>query len=190
MRTLFLLLSLLAFAPVAYAQPPLKRELGQLGFMVGEWRGTAWVQYTPDGPAWTARVAAVGKPRLAGLVLAWTSTATSTDREAAVVLSNEVAFRFRADSSVFRATTLAYGRSPVEGWVRAGQCELAWGHANENDAQALFRFSSRVDGRRRVEAGERSSDGGRTWWTFYRAEMTGPIVGGCDASTAPPAAVP
>lgn len=189
MRTLFILLVLLAFAPGASAQIPLKGELGRLGFMVGEWQGTAWVRYAPDGPARAARVTGRGQPRLAGAVLGWSSTATSTDGEAAVVISNDLGIRFRADSSVFRAT-MQHGGSSVQAWVRAGTCELAWGYTAPHDAQVLFRFTSRVNGQRRVEAGERSSDGGRTWWAFYGAEMTGPVAGGCDASTAPPTTVP
>ncbi|HST59839.1 MAG TPA: hypothetical protein VLK84_14140 [Longimicrobium sp.] len=186
MRTLLLLLALLPFAPDVSAQVPLKRELGRLGFMVGEWQGTGWVRYAPDGPMRAARVTAQGQPRLSGLRLEWISTAVSTDRERAVVNSNDLSIRFRADSSVFRAT-LQHGSSSVQGWVRAGACELAWGYALPTDPQTLFRHTSRVDGPRLVEAGERSADGGRTWWVFYGAEMTGPAVAGCDASGAPPA---
>src|SRR5687768_5085126 len=130
MRTLLLLLALLAVPTGASAQTPLKRELGQLGFMVGEWQGTAWVRYAPDGPARAARVTGRGQPRLAGAVLGWSSTSISTDGQAAVVASNELGIRFRADSSVFRVTV--HGSSSVQGWVRAGACELAWGYAAPN----------------------------------------------------------
>jgi hypothetical protein len=184
MRTLLLLLTLLSIAPDAQAQVPLRGELARLGFMVGEWQGTAWVRYAPDGPARAARVTGQGQARLAGAVLGWSSVATSTDGQAAVVASNDLGVRFRADSSAFRAT-VQHGSSSVQGWVRAGACELAWGYAAPGDTQSLFRFSSRVEGSRRVEAGERSSDGGQTWWAFYGAEMTGPAVSGCVAPAAP-----
>jgi hypothetical protein len=184
MRTLLLLLALLAFPTGASAQVPLKRELGQLGFMVGEWQGTGWVRYAPDGPARAARVTGRGQPRLAGAVLGWSSTAVSTDRERAVVNSDDLGIRFRADSSVFRAT-IQHGSSSAQGWVRAGACELAWGYAAPTDPQTLFRHTWRVDGTRMVEMGERSADGGGTWWAFYGAEMTGPAVAGCEAATPP-----
>lgn len=153
--------------------------------MVGEWEGTGWVRYTPDGPMRAARVTATGQPQLSGLRLAWTSTAASTDRERAVVHSSDLGVRFRADSSVFRAT-LQHGSSSVEGWVRPGACELAWGYTAPHDPQALFRYTSRVEGPRRVETGERSADGGATWWAFYGAEMTGPALAACEAAAAPP----
>lgn len=185
MRTLLLLLALLALPVHASAQITLRGELGRLGFMVGEWEGTAWVRYAPDGPAREARVTAQGQPRLAGVVLGWTGTAVSTDGERAVVHSNDLGVRFRADSSVFRAT-VQHGSSSVEGWVRPGACELAWGYTAPNDPLALFRYTSRVEGPRRVETGERSADGGTTWWAFYGAELTGPAVAGCDAAARAP----
>ena len=185
MRTLLLLLALLAPTTDASAQVPLRGELGRLGFMVGEWQGTAWVRYAPDGPAREARVTAQGQPRLAGGGLGWTSTAVATDGERAVVHSADLGIRFRADSSVFRAT-LQHGPSFVEGWVHPGTCELAWGYTAPNDPQSLFRYTSRGQGPRRVETGERSADGGTTWWAFYGAEMTGPAVPGCDAAARAP----
>lgn len=175
------LLALLAFAPAAPAQVPLKRELARLSFMVGEWEGTGWVRYAPDGPMREARVTSKGQARLAGATLEWSSVATSTDRERAVVLSNDLLVRFRADSSVYRAT-LQHGSASVQGWVRAGACTMEWGYTNPADARSLFRFSSRLAGGRREEAGERSLDGGSTWWPFYAARMSGPAVDGCEAS--------
>ena len=170
MRTALVVLALVALPLGAPAQVPLRREMARLGFMVGTWQGTGWVRYAQDGPARAARVRAEGQPRLAGLVLGWTSTAVSTD----------LSIRFRADSAAFRAT-LRHGGAPVDGWVRPGACEVAWGYRNPSDAQTLFRFRSRVEGTRRVEAGERSPDGGRTWWAFYGAEMQGPVMAGCEA---------
>lgn len=186
LHAVILLLSVLGFAPAVRAQPPLRGELARLGFMVGEWSGTGWVRYEPDGPTRAARVVARGQPRLAGVVLAWTSTATSTGPDAAVVMSSDLGVRFRADSSAFRATVHQPSGS-VEGWVRAGPCGMEWGYTSPSGVQALFQFSSRVEGARRVETGERSPDGGRTWWAFYGAEMAGPAIGGCEASAQPPA---
>jgi hypothetical protein len=180
-RPLAFLLALLAFAPAAQAQVPLKGELARLGFMLGEWQGTGWVRYEPDGPMREARVTGQGEARLSGVALGWASVATSSDREQAVVLSNDLSVRFRADSSVYRAT-LRHGSASVQGWVRAEACTMEWGYTDPADARSLFRFSSRLAGGSCVEAGERSSDGGSTWWPFYAAEMSGPAVEGCEAS--------
>ncbi|WP_420127447.1 hypothetical protein [Longimicrobium sp.] len=188
-RPLALLLALLPFAPAASAQVPLRGELARLSFMLGEWQGTGWVRYAPDGPMREARVTGKGQPRLGGLVLGWSSVATSTDRERATVLSNDLGVRFRADSSVYRAT-LQHGSASVQGWVRAGACTMEWGYTNPANARSLFRFSARLAGGSLVEAGERSSDGGSTWWPFYAAQMSGPAVAGCEApaqNTAQPA---
>ena len=187
-RPFAVLLALLAFAPAAQAQVPLRGELARLSFMLGEWQGTGWVRYEPEGPVREARVTSQGQARLAGAALGWSSIATSSDRERAVVLSNDLSVRFRADSSVYRAT-LQHGSASVQGWVRAGACTLEWGYTNPADARSLFRFSSRLAGGSRVEAGERSSDGGSTWWPFYAAQMSGPAVEGCEAS-APTSAEP
>lgn len=180
MRTALFLLALFVLPSSAAAQPTLKRELGRLGFMVGAWEGTGWVRYAPDGPTRAARVTARGEPRLAGLVLAWTSQATSSDGAAPVVASADLSIRFRSDSAVFRAT-VQHGSSSVDAWVRPGVCDLAWGYASPADPRTLFRFTSRVEGTRRVETGQHSPDGGRTWWAFYGAEMQGSAVTGCDA---------
>jgi hypothetical protein len=188
MRALLILVLLLAYAPAAEAQVPLKRELGRLSFMLGERQGTGWVKYQPDGPRREARIASRGEARLAGAVLGLSSVATSTDREAAVVLNNDLGVRFRADSSVFRAD-VQHGSSRVGGWVRASECELAWGYAAPDDPASLFRFTARVDAaNRRVETGERSADGGQTWWQFYGAELAGLAGGGCTPSAPAPAA--
>lgn len=181
MRTLLFLLALLALPAAASAQVPLRGELGRLGFMVGEWEGTGWVRYAPDGPQRAARVTARGEARLSGATLGWSSIATSTDREAAVVHGADLGIRFRADSSVFRAA-LDHGGARVDGWVQPGACEMSWGYASPIDPRALFRYTSRVAGTRRVETGERSADGGGTWWAFYGAEMTGPALDSCPAS--------
>lgn len=186
MRTLLLLLILLALPSAVSAQIPLRGELGRLGFMLGQWEGTGWVRYAPDGPQRAARVTARGEPQLSGVRLAFSSVATSTDREAAVVHDADLGIRFRADSAVFRAT-LQHGSSSVEGWVQPGACEISWGYTSPSDPRSLFRYTSRVEGTRRVETGERSADGGETWWPFYGAEMTGPVVDGCPAAA--PAAI-
>lgn len=187
MRALIVLVLLFAYAPAAQAQVPLKRELGRLSFMLGERQGTGWVKYQPDGPRREARVVSRGEARLAGAVLGLSSVATSTDREAAVVLNNDLGVRFRADSSAFRVD-VQHGSVRVAGWVRAAECELSWGYAAPNDSASLFRFTARVDAANRlVETGERSSDG-RTWWQFYGAELAGPTRAGCTPSAPAPAA--
>ncbi|HEX6040989.1 hypothetical protein [Longimicrobium sp.] len=181
MRTLLCLLALLVLPAPVSAQVQLRGELARLGFMVGEWQGTGWVRYAPDGPQRAARVIARGAPMLSGMRLGWSSVATSTDRERAIVHNADLGVRFRADSSVFRAA-LDHGTTRVDGWVNPGTCEMAWGYTAPHDAQVLFRYTSRVEGTRRVEMGERSADGGSTWWAFYGAELTGTAVDGCPAS--------
>lgn len=172
---------LLAAASPALAQPTLRGEVARAGFLVGEWEGTAWVRYASDGPRIEARAAGEGRPTLMGLALAWKSVASAGG---GVVYDDDVTLRFRRDSAAFRVSVHVPGRSPVDGWARVGECELSWGFQQPR----LFggdavRFTIRVDAENRlVETGERSSDGGQTWWQFYGAEMVGKDGEGCGAA--------
>lgn len=172
---------LLAAASPALAQPTLRGEVARAGFLVGAWEGTAWVRYTPDGARTELRATAEGRPTLVGIALAWKSVARAPD--GGVASDDDVTLRFRRDSAAFRVTVHVPGHPPVDGWARVAECELSWGFQQPG----LFggdaaRFTIRVDARNRLtETTERSSDGGRTWWQSYGAEMVGKGGEGCGA---------
>jgi hypothetical protein len=184
LRTLLGSLLLLAFCSPALAQPTstqLRREVARASFLVGEWEGEGWVKYAPDGERREARVAAEGRPTLAGVALAWKSVARAAD--GGVVSDDDFTLRFRRDSAAFRVSVHVPGHPVADGWARVAECELSWGfQMPAAGAGDHFRFTVRVDAENRLtEVGERSPDGGRTWWQYYGAEMKGRSDAGCRA---------
>lgn len=150
--------------------------------------GTGWVRLEQNGPMHPARATARGESSLSGLVLRWYSTYTSAHGKREVLTAYELGIRFRADSSVFRGG-LNNRRGPSDDTsVTVGECQMEWGYAVTQSPHSLFRTRIRVSGRTLAETGERSDDGGRTWWTIYTAEMTGSQLAGCAAPA--PAAGP
>ena len=179
----------LVFSSTALAQPgpPLRREMARAGFLVGQWEGEGWVQFSPDGDRLTGRASGEGEAVLSGLALSWKSRVGTGDRE---LSENAVSLRFRRDSAVFRVTTHAPGLT-LDGWARVAECELSWGlQVPEGQAGAgqLIRYTLRVDAENRLtEVGERSEDEGLTWVQFSGAEMAGKSGAGCRVSEAQPA---
>jgi len=188
MRILLCGIMLLALVSPALAQPdpPLWRGMARAGCLVGRWEGEGWVRFSPDGYRMAGRAGGEGQAVLSGLALSWKSRVGTGDRE---LSENDVTPRFRRDSAAYRVTS--HGPGTLEGWARAGECELSWGlQVPEGRAGAgnLIRYTLRVDAESRLaEVGERSGDGGRTWRQFAGAEVAGGSGAKCRASGAEPA---
>jgi hypothetical protein len=180
-------LLLLAFSSPALAQPTeLRRELARASFLVGEWEGQGWMKIARDDQPLSGVATVEGRPRLLGLSLGWKRLLRA---ERGLVSESDVSLRFRRDSTVFRAAFYSLGYSVRDGWARVGECEASWGlpiSGAQPDAGDHIRYTMRVDAENRLtEIGERSDDGGRTWWQFYGAEMAGKSGDGCRAPAVP-----
>jgi hypothetical protein len=188
MRILLSGLLLLALSSPALAQPaasPLRREMARVTFLVGEWEGTGWTRLGRDDQPISGAATGEGLPVLSGFSLGWKSQLRAAQ---GVMSASDVSLRFRRDSTAFRAFFHAPGQPARESWARVAECEASWGlqlPATQANAENHIRYTIRVDAQNRLtEVGERSEDGGRTWWQFYNAEMTGGSGEGCHASAA------
>lgn len=189
MRILLSGLLVLAFSSAAFAQPaspPLRRQLARASFLVGEWEGQGWTKLGRDDQPLSGVATGEGRPQLSGISLGWKSVLRG-DR--GLVSGSDVSLRFRSDSAAFRASFHSPGQPARDGWARVAECELSWGlqlSGAQPDAGDHVRYTMRVDADNRLtETGERSDDGGRTWWQFYGAEMAGKSGDGCRASAVP-----
>ncbi len=193
MRILLGILLLLALASPALAQPTeLRRELAQVSYLVGTWEGQGWVKFAPDGERIPLRITSEGTSTLAGLRLAWKSAGRGRN---GTYLEDDFSLRFRRDSLVFRVAFHAPGRPAMDGWAKLGDCEFSRGLQLPQSVPGTgteLRYTIRVDAANRLtEIGERSGDGGRTWWQFYSAELAGKSGSGCRPSAPPePARTP
>jgi len=181
-----LLLALSSPALAQPASPPLRRELARATFLVGDWQGTGWTRLGKDDQPISGTATGEGRSLLSGLSLGWKSQLRA---EQGVMSASDVSLRFRRDSTDFRASFHAPGHPVQESWARVADCEASWGiqlPAARADSGDHIRYTIRVDGSNRLtETGERSEDGGRTWWQFYGAEMAGKSGEGCRASATP-----
>jgi hypothetical protein len=153
---------------------PVAEELDRLEWLVGEWEGTGWMEYTPGQRAefrGTERVERRMGGRLVvveGRFTAWMGP------EAGEVPVHEAVgiFEFDPRAGQFRFRTYT-GFGPEAGGLHAAEVSdgrVVWGY--EDPRHGTVRYTiTRTDGDEWVEVGDASRDGGGTWHRFFEMRL-------------------
>lgn len=177
MKNMLLVLFLCSLPIPAYAQAPAPSpqasEMTKLNFLVGEWKGTGYIEMGP-GQRRTFTETETVQNKLGGLMLLIEGTGTGKvpGSEADVTVHNALAVVSYDDSSkAFRWLAYQAARGSVQSIdtnARVQNKTIEWGF---HDARAgTFRFTITLDDKGQwFEIGEISHDG-KSWQKFF--EMT------------------
>jgi hypothetical protein len=164
---------LLAPAPVRAQLPPAPEAIDRLGFLVGEWEGTGWMEYAPGqraGFRGTERV----ERRMGGrlVVVEGDFTAWMGPERGDVPVHQALgifSYDPRRDGIVFRTYTAHWPGGDAHG-VQVEENRLVWGY--EDPRFGTVRFTITVTpGGEWHEVGHASRDGGATWHPFMEMSL-------------------
>ena len=173
MRTLVMVLALLALASPAGAQAPANaaEALRQLAFLHGTWRGEGVTQMGP-GREERAHVLETAQPKLNGDVLlvegvGYRGTPGGADYQVVHHAMGVVSYDTRRGGWALRAYR---GGGWVDADVTVANGEMVW--AFDQPGAGRIRYTIRLDAEGRWhEVGERSPDG-QQWHRFFEMRLT------------------
>jgi len=144
----------------------------RLDWLVGDWRGEAWVQMGPQGGRATSRVTESAKWRLegAGLLIEGHGTARLQEGGPEVTVHDALAVvTYDRESGRYRFTAFRGDGKPVDATAEVGERRLVWGFADPRGVTVRFTLQLTPEGRWN-EVGEASRDG-QTWFKFMEMNL-------------------
>jgi hypothetical protein len=143
----------------------------RLEWLVGDWRGEAWVQMGQQGRA-TSRVTESAKWRLegAGLLIEGRGTAQVEPGGPEVTVHDALAVvTYDREAGRYRFTAWRGDGTPVDATAEVGDRRLVWGFRDPRGVTVRFTLRLTPEGRWN-EVGEASRDG-QTWFKFMEMNL-------------------
>ena len=173
MRWILVIAALFAL-PTAEAQhaPNASAEaMRKLGYLVGEWRGTASVIMGPGGPVEAAQHEVV-KWAAGGTVLTIAGLGTVVENGAERVVHDAFAtIWWDAEENRYRMRAHLANGQAVDAEPMVGADTLVWGFHHPQAGQLRYTITRTADGDWH-EIGERSADGKTNWMKIIELRLT------------------
>lgn len=154
------------------ALPPVPAEMEALGWLVGEWEGSGWIE--EGGRRGEFRGTERVERRMGGRVLVVEGSFTANmGPELGEVPVHQalgvISWDARAGHHVFRTYTARGGQGEAhEAEVADGR--VVWGYDDPRMGRVRYTLTRTAEGAWREE-GHASSDGGETWRSFFAMEL-------------------
>ena len=174
MRRLALALAALVSASSAGAQHPHNESaeaMRRLGYLVGEWRGSASVLLGPGGPVEAAQHEVVAWAA-GGTVLTIAGRGTVADNGVERVVHDAFAtIWWDADADRYRMRAHLANGQAVDAEPVISADTLVWGFRHPQAGQIRYTITRTADGDWH-EIGERSADGSTNWMRIIEMRLT------------------